>query len=77
MQLREQDNARWNHLKNDDSVAGIELAMIGKIISHCRILSQFGRGMDVVCGAEDLKRHCHVALNWFDELKQKIPTGKR
>ncbi len=51
--------------------------MIGKTISRYRILSQFGRGMDVVYGAEDLKRRCHVALNWFEELKQKNPTGKR
>jgi hypothetical protein len=51
--------------------------MIGKTISHCRILSQVGRGMDDVCGAEDVKLHRDVALNWFEELKQKNPTGKR
>ena len=51
--------------------------MIGQTISHYRILSQLGGGMGVVYEAEDLKLHRHVALNWFEELKQKVPTGKK
>jgi eukaryotic-like serine/threonine-protein kinase len=52
--------------------------MIGQAISHYRIVSQLGGGgMGVVYEAEDLKLHRHVALNWFEELKQKVPTGKK
>jgi len=35
--------------------------MIGQTISHYRILSQLRGGMGVVCEAEDLKLHRHVA----------------
>ena len=52
--------------------------MIGKTISRYRILLQLGGGvMGVVYDAEDLKLHRHVVLNWFEELKQKVPTGKK
>jgi eukaryotic-like serine/threonine-protein kinase len=51
--------------------------MTGKTISHYRILSQLGGGMGVVYEAEDLKLHRHVVLNWFEELKQKVPVGKK
>jgi serine/threonine protein kinase len=52
--------------------------MIGKTISHYRIVSQLGGGgMGVVYEAEDLKLHRHVVLNWFEELKQKVPTGNK
>jgi serine/threonine protein kinase len=38
--------------------------MIGKTISHYRILSQLGGGgMGVVYEAEDLKLHRHTVLN--------------
>jgi len=51
--------------------------MIGTTISHYRIVSQFAnRGMGVVYDPENLKLHRHVVLNWFEELKQKVPTGK-
>jgi serine/threonine protein kinase len=52
--------------------------MIGKTISHYRIVSQLGGGgMGVVYEAEDLKLHRHVVLNWFEELKQKVPGGNK
>ena len=52
--------------------------MIGQTISHYRILSQLGGGgMGVVYEAEDLKLRRIVMLNWFEELKQKVPTGKK
>jgi serine/threonine protein kinase len=52
--------------------------MIGQTISHYRIVSQIGGGgMGVVFEAEDLKLHRHFALPRFEELKQKVPTGKK
>jgi hypothetical protein len=52
--------------------------MIDKTIWRYRILSQFGGGgMNVVYEAADLKLHRHVALNWFEELRQKVPAGKK
>jgi serine/threonine protein kinase len=52
--------------------------MIGKTISHYRIVSQLGGGgMGVVYEAEDLKLHRHVVLNWFEELKQEVPTENK
>jgi hypothetical protein len=52
--------------------------MIGKTISHYRIVSQLGGGgMGVVHVAEDFKLHRHVMQNWFEELKQKVPMGKK
>jgi hypothetical protein len=51
--------------------------MIGKTISQFRILSQLGgRGVGVLCEAENLGLHRHLVLNWFEEVKQKVPTGK-
>jgi hypothetical protein len=51
--------------------------MIGKNNSHYRIISQLGGGIGVVYEAEDLKLHRHIELNWFEELKQKVPTAKK
>src|ERR1700693_5154798 len=46
--------------------------MIGKTISHYRILSQLGGGgMRVVYEAEDLKLHQHVALKFFKDSQWK------
>jgi serine/threonine protein kinase len=43
--------------------------MIGKTISHYRILSQLGGGgMGVVYEAEDLKLHRHVPISVFSTL---------
>jgi hypothetical protein len=52
--------------------------MIGKTISHYRILSQFGGGgMNVRYEAEDPKLHLDFALNGLKQWKQKVPTGKK
>jgi len=48
----------------------------GTRLSSCEVVARIGAGgMSVVYQVEDLKRHRHVALNWFEELEQKVPTG--
>jgi hypothetical protein len=50
----------------------------GTRLGSYEVVARIGAGvMSVVYQVEDLKRHRHVALNWFEELKQKVPTGKR
>ncbi len=51
--------------------------MIGKTISHYRILSQIGGGgMGVVYEAEDLKLHRHVALKFLPQDLENDPAAR-
>src|ERR1700693_4329987 len=51
--------------------------MIGKTISHYRILSQLGGGgMGVVYEAEDLKMHRHVALKFLPAVMENDPAAR-
>jgi hypothetical protein len=51
--------------------------MIGQTISHCRIVSQLGGCLSVAGEAKDLKLQRDVVLNWFEELKRRVPTGTK
>jgi hypothetical protein len=51
--------------------------MIGQTIPHFRIVSQLGGWMSVAGEAKDLKLQRDVVLNQFDEMKQRVPAGKK
>jgi serine/threonine protein kinase len=50
----------------------------GTKLSPYEILSAIGAGgMGVVYTAEDLKLRRHVAPNWLEELKRRVPSGSK
>jgi serine/threonine protein kinase len=50
----------------------------GTRLGSYEVLAQIGAGgMGLVYEAEDLKLHRRVVLNWFEELKRRVPTGTR
>jgi hypothetical protein len=50
--------------------------MIGKTISHYRILSQLGGGRGVEYEAEDFKVHRHVALKFLPAEMENDPAAR-
>ncbi len=50
--------------------------MVGKTISHYKVLEKIGQGgMGEVYLAEDSRLDRNIVLNWFEELKRRVPTN--
>ncbi len=50
--------------------------MVGTTISHYQVLEKIGQGgMGEVYLAEDSRLDRKIDLNWFEELKRRVPTN--
>ena len=58
--------------------------MIGQTIAHYKVTAKLGAGgMGEVYRATDTKQgaaaptQINVVINWFEELKRRVPSGKK